>query len=129
MSRPSFKPLFAAVAALVLAFFAMTGIAFAAVEANSADASQLESIKGIGPALSGKILTERKQGTFKDWSDFESRVAGIGEKNAAGFSRAGLTVGGKAKDGAQASADTGAAGKSATRKAGSDGNGAALAKK
>lgn len=79
----------AALAAVLLAFFALTGAALAAVEVNNADPSQLETIKGIGPALSGKIMAERKQSAFKDWSDFESRVSGVGEKNAASFSRAG----------------------------------------
>jgi competence protein ComEA len=97
---------FAALAAAVVVVFAMTGIAAAAVEVNSADQSQLETVKGIGPSLSAKILTARKQGTFKDWSDLETRVSGIGEKNAAGFSRNGLTVAGRAKEGADAQPGT-----------------------
>ena len=120
------KHLYASVAAVLFAFFAFTTSAWAAVEVNAADASQLESIKGIGPALSGKILGERKQGNFKDWSDFETRVVGVGEKNAAGFSRAGLTVGGKAKDGAPSSGESVPAAKTATKKA--DGSGAKLAR-
>lgn len=118
----------AALAAVLLAFFALTGAALAAVEVNNADPSQLETIKGIGPALSGKIMAERKQSAFKDWSDFESRVSGVGEKNAASFSRAGLTVSGKPKDGAQAGADTSHATKTAARKSGDAAN-PALAKK
>ena len=103
--------------AVVFAFFALAGAAFAAVEVNSADVSQLETVKGIGPSLSGKILAARKQGNFKDWSDLEARVSGIGERNAAGFSRAGLTVGGKAKEGAVAGTDTTArAAKGSTKK-------------
>ena len=118
-----------ALAALFTAvcLFALAGPASAAVEVNSADPSQLESIKGIGPALSGKIVAERKQGNFKDWSDFEARVAGVGEKNAAGFSRNGLTVGGKPKDGAQAAPDQ--AGARTPAKKVADGSTAALAKK
>ena len=112
----------------VLFCFAMTGPASAAVEVNSADPSQLESIKGIGPGLSGKIVAERKQGAFKDWSDFEARVAGVGDKNAAGFSRNGLTVGGKSKDGAVPGSDQAAAAR-APQKKGADGSTASLAKK
>jgi competence protein ComEA len=95
----------ASFAAIVIAWFAMVGIAAAAVEANSADQSQLETVKGIGPSLSTKILAARKQGNFKDWSDLQGRVSGIGEKNSAGFSRNGLTVSGRAKDGADAAPD------------------------
>lgn len=133
MFRRITRNLPASVAAVLFAFFAMTGSAFAVVEINTADPSQLESIKGIGPALSGKILAERKQGNFKDWSDLETRVSGVGPKNAAGFSRAGLTVGGKAKDGVQASADANREGahslKTASKKAAGDAPGTSIAKK
>ena len=54
--------------------------------------AELDSIKGIGPAMSGKILDERKKGNFKDWSDFIDRVKGVGQANAAKFSAQGLTV-------------------------------------
>lgn len=109
--------IFASFVAIVFACFTFAGAAFAAVEVNSADVSQLETVKGIGPSLSGKILAARKQGNFKDWSDLETRVSGIGDRNAAGFSRAGLTVGGKAKEGAVAAADTPRASKGSTKKA------------
>ena len=69
--------------------------AFAAVDVNKASAAELDGIKGIGPGLSTKILDERKNGNFKDWSDFIGRVGGVGEKTAAKFSTEGLTVNGK----------------------------------
>jgi competence protein ComEA len=69
--------------------------AFAAVDVNKATAAELDGIKGIGPGLSTKILDERKNGDFKDWSDFIGRVSGVGEKTAARFSSEGLTVNGK----------------------------------
>ena len=69
--------------------------AFAAVDANKATAAELDGIKGIGPGLSGRILEERKNGDFKDWNDFISRVNGVGEKTASRFSADGLTVQGK----------------------------------
>ncbi len=112
----------------ILSFIAFTGTASAAVEANSADQSQLESIKGIGPSLSGKIVAERKQGAFRDWSDLEKRVSGVGEKNAASFSRNGLTVAGKVKDGGQATADSSRAATGPSKKAAADPS-PALAKK
>ncbi len=69
--------------------------AFAAVDVNKATAAELDGIKGIGPSLSTKILDERKNGNFKDWSDLIARVSGVGEKSAAKFSGEGLTVNGK----------------------------------
>lgn len=121
------RRLVAGIATVAFALFSFAGAALAAIEVNSADASQLETVKGIGPALSGKILAERKQGNFKDWSDFENRVSGVGEKNAASFSRAGLTVSGRAKDGVAAGPDAAHGGKAPVRKASSDN--AAIAKK
>jgi competence protein ComEA len=59
---------------------------------NKADQAQLETVKGIGPALSERILSERKKSEFKDWADLRSRVKGIGEKTATRYSADGLTV-------------------------------------
>ncbi|MCU0968815.1 MAG: helix-hairpin-helix domain-containing protein [Rubrivivax sp.] len=68
--------------------------AFAALDVNQASQAELESIKGIGPSLSTKILDARKSGSFKSWADLQDRVSGIGPGNAARFSQAGLTVAG-----------------------------------
>ena len=68
----------------------------AAVEANRATEAELDSIRGIGPGLSGRILAQRQRAPFKDWRDFVSRVGGVGEKTAARLSREGLTVNGAA---------------------------------
>ena len=95
-----FKKILLAIATLV----ATMGFAFAQVDVNKADQAALDSIKGIGPAKSKAILEERKKGEFKDWADFEQRVKGIGDKNAAKLSEAGLQVNGKSKDGAAAPA-------------------------
>jgi len=75
---------------------------FAAVDINKAAAAELESIKGVGPSLSSKIIDERKNGNFKDWNDFVSRVSGVGEGNAAKFSAEGMTVNGAAFKGTPA---------------------------
>ena len=91
-----FKKLLAFFAAMTVAF------AFAAVDVNQATPAQLDSIKGIGPGISGKIVDERKKGNFKSWEDFIGRVKGIGERNAAKFSAAGLTVSGAGYKGAAA---------------------------
>ncbi len=73
--------------------------AFAAVDINRASQTELESVKGIGPALSGKIIEARKAGEFKNWTDLVERISGVGPGNAARLSQAGLTVRGAAFDG------------------------------
>ena len=89
---------------LMLLTLLYAAVSFAAVDVNQASAADLDSIKGIGPAISGKILDERKKGNFKDWNDFISRVNGMGEKNAAKFSAPGMTINGSAYNGAAAPA-------------------------
>jgi competence protein ComEA len=73
-----------------------TATAFAAVDVNNASPADLDSIKGIGPGTSSKLLEVRKTGKFKDWSDLIERMPGIGEKRAAKLSAEGLTVNGEA---------------------------------
>lgn len=80
---------------LTLLALVYAAASFAAVEANTATAAELDGIKGIGPGLSGRIIDERKNGDFKDWSDFIGRVSGVGEKTATRFTKEGLTVNGK----------------------------------
>ena len=82
---------------LFLIVMLSASVCFAAVEINQATAAELDSIKGIGPAMSSKILDERKKGNFKDWSDFISRVKGVADATATKFSAEGLTVNGAAK--------------------------------
>jgi competence protein ComEA len=81
-----FKQVLAALFALCAA------VSMAAVDVNKADQAALETVKGIGPGLSGKLLDERKKGPYKDWNDLIDRVGGVGPGNAAKFSTAGLTV-------------------------------------
>jgi competence protein ComEA len=79
----------------ILTVFLIAVLAFAAqaaVDANHANQAELETIKGIGPGLSGKILETHKASPFKDWNDLVDRVGGVGPGNAARFSQAGLTV-------------------------------------
>ena len=77
-------------------------ISFAAVDVNTGTATDLDSVKGIGPAMSARIVDERKKGKFKDWNDFIARVKGVGEKSAGHFSNNGLTVNGATYSGAAA---------------------------
>ena len=86
--------------ALLLAVFALS--AFAAIDVNQASQAELETVKGIGPGLSAKILKARQASNFKNWDDLVDRVGGVGPGNAARFSQAGLTVSGSAYSGAAA---------------------------
>lgn len=99
------KKLFVALLSLLAA------AAFAAVDVNKASQAELESIKGIGPAIASKILDERKKASFKDWNDMVVRVKGVGERNATKFSSEGLTVNGAAFAGAPAAMKNEAAAK------------------
>jgi len=83
------KRLLTAVLALSASF------AFAAVDVNVASVADLDSIKGIGPGTSSKIVDARKTAKFKDWGDFIARVPGIGDKRALKLSGEGLTVNGE----------------------------------
>jgi len=94
-----FKKILAATALL----FAVAS-SFAAVDVNKGTAAELDGIKGVGPAMSKRILDARKEGEFKDWSDFMQRVKGVKEKKAAKLSTDGLTVNGQAFGGAPAAA-------------------------
>jgi len=86
--------MFKKIIATVLACFAAA--AFASVDINKANQAELEAVKGVGTVSAGKMLTERKKGSFKDWSDVMQRVGGIKEAKANKLSAAGLTVNGEA---------------------------------
>ena len=78
---------------LLGALIALCGAgAYAGVELNKADQAALESVRGLGPSLSGKLLEERKKGPYKSWDDLIQRVRGVGPASAARLSTAGLTV-------------------------------------
>lgn len=85
-----FKPFLLAAALL------FSTVCMAAVDVNKASEAELDGVRGIGPGTSKLIITERKKGEFKDWSDFIARVKGVGESRATKLSAEGLTVGGAA---------------------------------
>jgi competence protein ComEA len=66
-----------------------------ALDINQANEAELDSVKGMGPSLSAKVLTARSQGPFKDWADLMQRVSGIRQNKAQQFSAQGLTVNGQ----------------------------------
>ncbi len=90
---------------LFLLTFCYCALSFAAVEVNQATAAQLNSIKGIGPAISARIVKERAKGSFKDWNDFIARINGVAQVSAAKYAAAGLTVNGAGYNGATVKTD------------------------
>ncbi|MDN7182095.1 helix-hairpin-helix domain-containing protein [Caballeronia sp. SEWSISQ10-4 2] len=83
---------------LLMLFVALAlsmGVAFAAVDVNTADQTSLEAVKGLGPVKSKAIIDERtKNGPFKDADDLANRVKGLGTKSVTNLEQAGLTIGG-----------------------------------
>ncbi len=80
---------------LLTALMFYTSLTWAGVDVNQADVAALDSIRGIGPSLSRKILLERELGNFKNWPDLMARIPGIKDKTATKFSAQGLTVDGQ----------------------------------
>src|SRR5690606_33033465 len=65
-----------------------------AVDVNTANAQQLETITGIGPKTAQVIIDERTRGgSFESFDDLAERVQGIGAKEAHSLQAAGLTLG------------------------------------
>ena len=63
-----------------------------ALEVNTANEAELDSVRGLGPSSTARILKAREQGLFKDWAEFMQRVKGIKPATAAKLSADGLTV-------------------------------------
>jgi competence protein ComEA len=117
---------------LVILAMLYAAASFAAVDVNKASAVELDSVKGIGPAMSKRIIDERKKGEFKSWDDLITRVKGIGTGNAAKYSTEGLTVKGdgykKAADGKKAAKEDKKPAKAEAKDTKKDGKTAAAAK-
>lgn len=65
-----------------------------ALDVNSANAEQLETIRGVGPRMAQIIVQERTRGgRFESMDDLSDRVRGIGPKRVQALQAAGLTVG------------------------------------
>jgi competence protein ComEA len=63
--------------------------AFAQLEINRASQAELETLRGVGPQLSARILQAREDRPFNDWEDLRRRVAGFGPAQSARLSREG----------------------------------------
>ena len=48
------------------------------VEINTATDEQLQSLRGIGPAMAGRIIAERARAPFSSLADLDERVKGVG---------------------------------------------------
>ena len=73
-----------------------SGPLMARVDLNTASQSQLESIRGIGPSMSKRIVEERKRnGPFVSPQDFARRVSGVGPKKLKAFQDGGLVIAAK----------------------------------
>jgi competence protein ComEA len=63
------------------------------INVNTATQTELESIKGIGPAKAKTIIAERLDGGhFQDANDLQKRVRGIGMKSVEKMVDNGLTI-------------------------------------
>ena len=67
-----------------------------ALEINQANEAELDSIKGMGPAMTRKVLAARTERLFMNGTDLMSRVTGIGKAKAQQFSDQGVLVNGLA---------------------------------
>lgn len=93
--QPGGFPALSAISALVGLVLVLGGSpSQAAIEANQASQAELETVTGIGPNLSARILQARHDQAFRDWEDLLKRVSGLGPANAVKLSRAGLQVAG-----------------------------------
>jgi len=70
---------------------ALGGSAFA-LDINQANEAELDSVKGLGPSSTARILKARENGPFTDWDDLMRRVKGIKPALASRLSADGLTV-------------------------------------
>ena len=85
------------IGAAVVAFAVLlpgSGAVYASpINVNTATQTELESIKGIGPAKAKTIIAERLDGGhFQDANDLQKRVRGIGMKSVEKMVDNGLTI-------------------------------------
>ncbi len=73
----------------------LAGVAWAQVDLNKATEIELDGLKGLGPALTRELMTERQKAPFRDWPDVMQRVKGIGPQKALSLSEQGLRIQGQ----------------------------------
>ena len=82
--------------ATALLSFALMGMAWAQTDLNQASEIELDSLHGVGPALTRDLMRERKKTAFHNWADVMRRVKGMGPAKAAHLSAQGVRVQGLA---------------------------------
>jgi competence protein ComEA len=77
---------------LPAALLGLVCVSAMALEVNTANEAELDSVRGLGPSSTARVLKAREQGLFQNWDDLMQRVKGIKPASAAKLSAAGLTV-------------------------------------
>ena len=62
------------------------------IDANRATAEQLQTLRGIGPAMAARIIAERERHPFASLDDLARRVRGVGARRLRQWQEAGLLV-------------------------------------
>ena len=65
---------------------------FRPVDANHATVRELQTLRGVGPAMAERIIAARTERPFDSFADFASRVRGAGPKRLQQWRAAGLTL-------------------------------------
>lgn len=63
-----------------------------AIDANRATAEQLQTLRGIGPAMAARIIAERERHPFASLDDLARRVRGVGTRRLRQWQEAGLVL-------------------------------------